>query len=135
MLFLLGSILAPIFNAFSTPKILSFFNGSWGVFWEAFEAPDPPKWSSRVHAVLIFRKSPFSFRTRFFMKFGLKTSPKRLPKWLQKQFKNQWCFLMKKRSIFYPKWSLKGRPNGTRGRPKEVQKGSQKETRKKKHQN
>ena len=45
-----------------------------------FEPPDPPKWSSRLHEVLILRKSPFPLQGRFLMKFGGKLSPKGVPK-------------------------------------------------------
>ena len=77
---LLGSILAPIFGVFFTPKLHRFFNRFLDGFLEDFEPPDPPRWSSRLHEVLILRKSPFSLQGRFLMKFGRKMSPKGVPK-------------------------------------------------------
>ena len=54
-----------------------FFDWFWDGFWIDFEAPDPPKWSSRLHEALIFRKSQFSSHNRFWMSFGRKVSPRR----------------------------------------------------------
>ena len=115
--------MAPIFGAFFTPKLHFFFNLFLDGFLEDFEPPDPPRWSSRLHEALILRKSPFSFQTRFWMKFGGKLSSKRVQKSFQKSTRKINVFSLQTIVVFDPHLSANGGQHGSNGRQKKGQNG------------